>query len=152
MTSMEQTRDNLKFSSSEVNFVIHATEEENKTLSSIAGALSISKNRFLINQLFGHWRNKIIYFTGRFDAKETYMMASKIFASLNILDKKQLLDSLDKFIDEKGNLHIRLDKQKACQGEILLGETDSIKIKIRPLATFTRSRSIPDYKVLLHLG
>ena len=45
---------------------------------------------------------------------------------------------LDDYVDDKGTLHIRLDKQRICEGKIQLSDIDSIKIKFKPRLFFSR--------------
>jgi len=52
-------------------------------------------------------------------------------AELSFVDKKNLLDNLEQYIDEKGNLHLRLDKQRMCKNKISLSDTEGVKIKFK---------------------
>ena len=56
----------------------------------------------------------------------------KILNTINDTDKKRILKDLDRKIDNKGNLYLRFDKQKAYHGELKIVEHgDSIHIKIK---------------------
>ena len=50
---------------------------------------------------------------------------------MSFIDRENLFSNLDKYIDEKGNLYLRLDKQKICKNKISLSDTEGIKIKFK---------------------
>jgi len=41
-----------------------------------------------------------------------------------------MIDNLRGYLDESGRLHIRIDKQEAVNGNIILGQTEPIRIEI----------------------
>jgi RNA-binding protein len=139
------------FSGADISCVLHATEDENKVLKAASEIFSISRDRFFFKRLEGHWGNPIIYLMAFLDRKEAWKTASKIMFSLNPLDRNQLKESLNDLVDEKGNMYIRLDKQRMCRGKMSLSEIDSVRIKFRPVKTFKKIRNVPNYKVLLSL-
>ena len=61
--------DDIRFSSAEINVVIHATENENKILHSINDALSVSTDKFLTTTSEGQWGNKIMLLTVTIDSR-----------------------------------------------------------------------------------
>jgi hypothetical protein len=79
-------------------------------------------------------------------------VAAKIIKSLSPLDKNNLKESIRNLVDEKGNIYLRIDKQGLCRGRINLSEYDSVRVKLRPIRTFRKITSLPDYKVILPLG
>ena len=46
-------------------------------------------------------------------------------------DKCLLLDEIEDYVDSKGNLYIRLDKQRLCLGRVNLSEKDPVRIVIK---------------------
>jgi RNA binding exosome subunit len=64
--------------------------------------------------------------------------ASTILNALDTYDRKKMLYSLDDYVDGKGTLHFRLDKQMICESKIQLSDIDSIKIKFKPRLFFSR--------------
>jgi RNA binding exosome subunit len=124
------------FFAADVSVIIHATEDKNKVLESICGIFSIDANRFRHTELVGHWGNRISLLTGSLESVEANRLVQKILLSLSPVEKNQLLTSSHSFIDEKGNLYLRLDKQRVCQKRISLSETDSIRLRFKPARRF----------------
>ena len=62
-----------------------------------------------------------------------------------------MLYSLNDYVDDKGTLYLRLDKQKICEGKIELSDIDSIKIKFKPKLFFSRRKQdyVLEYRRLL---
>lgn len=124
------------FSAADVSIIIHATEDKNKVIESICGIFCIDANRFRHTELIGHWGNRISLLASNLESAEANRLVKKILLSLSPIEKNQLLSSSHSFIDEKGNLYLRLDKQRICQKRISLSETDSIRLKFKPARRF----------------
>jgi RNA binding exosome subunit len=125
-----------QFSTADVSIIIHATEDENKILDAISRTLSIDADKFRHTESTGHWKNKILLLTGNLESDEANILAQKILSSLSSVEREQISTSYGSLIDEKGNLYLRLDKQRICQGTISLSESDSIRVKLRPIVRF----------------
>jgi RNA binding exosome subunit len=132
------------FSAADVRIIIHATEDKNKVLESICGIFRIDADRFRHTELIGHWGNRISLLTGNLESAEANRLVKKILLSLSSVEKNQLSSASHSFIDEKGNLYLRLDKQRICQKRISLSDTDSIRFKFKPARRF-KANSNCDY-------
>ena len=122
----------LQFLSSYIDIVVHATEDKNRITNSVLSTLEISHTeKFKEIEYEGHWGNKILRLTAEIKKKDAQTLIKKILMSLSFIDKENLLNNLDKYIDEKGNLHLRLDKQRICKNKISLSETEGVKIKFK---------------------
>jgi hypothetical protein len=141
--------DDIRFSSAEINIVVHATEDENKILHSLFDVLSIPSEKFSYSFSEGHWGNKILVLTATIDGQVAKDLILKIISLLNSVDRYHLSNFFDKYVDEKGNLYIRLDKQRICKGRISLSERDSIRIRFRPVRRYKPSSNLQNYRVLL---
>jgi RNA binding exosome subunit len=139
----------ITFSTAQISVIVHATENEDKILQSIDDVLSVSPNRFSSNTSEGHWGNKILILSAVIASAEANSLVSKILSGLNKIDRHSLSDFFDNYIDEKGNLYIRLDKQRICQGRTSLSDNDSIRIRFRPVRKYTPSRTLESYRRLL---
>ena len=144
--------DDIRFSSAEINIVVHATENEKKILDSLYGILSIPAEKFISSVSDGHWGNKISILTATIDGQVAKELILKIISLLNSVDRYHLSNFFDKYVDEKGNLYIRLDKQRICKGRISLSDMDSIRIRFRPVKRYKPSSNLQNYRVLLALG
>jgi RNA binding exosome subunit len=144
--------DDIRFSSAEINIVVHATENENKILYSLYNILSIPSEKFTSLVSDGHWGNKILILTATIDGQVAKELILKIISMLNSVDRYHLSNFFDRYVDEKGNLYIRLDKQRICKGRISLSDSDSIRIRFKPIRRYKPSSNLQNYRVLLTLG
>jgi RNA binding exosome subunit len=122
----------------EINLLIHATEDRERMLNLITDLLRTDKDELNSTRLIGHWGNHIDMVKARLEGKRAKDLSAFIFSSLDIYDRESLLKSLDDHVDDKGNFHLRVDKQKVCEGKVELSEVDSIKIKFSPKLFFSR--------------
>ena len=122
----------IEFLNSQIYLVCHATEDKSKILDSIFKILLIPHEKFQETEYEGHWGNKIITLSTTMNKKESFLLIKKILGAFSFMDRDVLLKNLQNHIDEKGNLFLRLDKQKACKSKISLTENEGIKIKFKP--------------------
>jgi RNA binding exosome subunit len=143
------SEDNIRFSTAEISIIIHATENQDKILQSINDVLYISPDRFSYTSSEGHWGNKILLLSAVIGSNEANSLIATILSRLNKIDRHSLSDFFDNYIDEKGNLYIRLDKQRICQGRTSLSDNDSIRIRLRPVRRYRPTKTLEDYRRLL---
>ena len=62
---------------------------------------------------------------------DAYQALQAILAGISSLDERALEDGLSKHLDERNRLYLRLDKQKAFQGEVVLASVDAISFTFR---------------------
>ena len=139
----------LRFSAAEINLLLHATEDGGKVLRAIEGLLSISPERFSSTPSEGHYKNKILLLKATLSSQEAAALALRIMSLLNSLDRERLSSALPEYSDEKGNLYLRLDKQRVCQGKVSLSETDAIRIRFKPVKRYRPSGNLESYRGLL---
>jgi len=71
---------------------------------------------------------------------------------LNSADREHLSRSIHEYSDEKGNLYIRLDKQRMCHARVSLSEIDAIKIRFKPVKRYKPSSAFQGYGSLFDSG
>jgi len=117
-----------------ITTLVHATEDEAKVSMAVqtlfpndAGIPSFNRSK-----LKGYFGDPII--TIKVEVKNR-RPASDLFdnllKNLSSLDVTDLIEGLPQRIDESKNLYLRFDKQKACQGKIVLSRHDALKVKLR---------------------
>jgi len=141
-------RDPLELGGATISVVIHATEDKDKVISKIVKVLSLNSARFQEFNTRGHWGNQIILLNLSLGQTLAGKILKTIYTSLGNNKKTAFLSSLEQSIDEKYNLHVRIDKQSICREEISLSDQDSIKIKFRP-SKFRQSNKSETYRELL---
>lgn len=121
------------FSSAELSFVLHATEDEKKLVSCVEGVLQVPAANWSRSSLTGHFGNQVATLRSVAEGDMAGLLETNLLSGLRALDRAQFLDSLSERIDEKGHLYIRLDKQQVCRNVLRLSETDPIRIRLRPI-------------------
>jgi RNA binding exosome subunit len=132
--------ESVNFSAAEISIIVHATEEKDKILEHFGSTLSVSPDIFSTGFAEGHWGNKIVLLTSILNKNEANSLYVKIKSCLTDTDVA-LLSNLFDFYDEKGNLYIRLDKQRVCRGRVSLSDGDSIRIKFKSILTHEPRKS-----------
>ena len=135
----------LKFAAAEINLVLHATEDEIRVLKAIEDILLVPAKRFLRSHSEGHYKNRIILLKALLSSHEAASLAKRIISHLNSSDREHLSRLAAEYSDEKGNLYIRLDKQRMCQGRLSLSETDAIRVRFKPVRRFKPSNTVESY-------
>ena len=128
----------FEVAAAEISFLIHATEDRDRVINLISSILLVNRHEFESENLLGHWGNEIAIIKCRLNGKFANDVARIVLNSLDTFDRKKMLYSLDDYVDDKGTLHIRLDKQRMCESKIQLSDSDSIKIKFKPRLFFSR--------------
>jgi RNA-binding protein len=141
----------LKFSAAEINIVLHATEDEGRVLKAIEDVLLVPSERFSSSLSEGHYKNKILLQRAILSSHEAGSLAKRVISLLNSADREHLSRLVHEYSDEKGNLYIRLDKQRMCQGRVSLSETDAIRIRFKPVKRYKPSGAIQGYAGLFDL-
>jgi RNA binding exosome subunit len=141
----------LKFSAAEINIVLHATEDEGRVLKAIEDVLLVPSERFSSSPSEGHYKNKILLRRAILSSHEAGSLAKRVISLLNSADREHLSRLVHEYSDEKGNLYIRLDKQRMCQGRVSLSETDAIRIRFKPVKRYKPSGAIQGYAGLFDL-
>jgi len=124
--------ESVNFSAAEIKIIVHATEQKESILEHVNSTLNVPPNTFSIVKTLGHWGNEILLLTSLLSKNDANSLYRKVEASLFENYNKLPSD----FFDEKGNLYIRLDKQRLCRGKVSLSEGDSIRIRFRNVMTY----------------
>jgi RNA binding exosome subunit len=120
----------------ELSFLIHATEDLDKVLDVVRSLVPkdyANKMKIQRDELKDHYGNPIILVKIRIkEARAIQYIINGLSDGLNNKEKRSLFSGIEKRLDEKGTLYLRLDKQAACLGVLRLSEEDYIRIKITP--------------------
>lgn len=144
--------DSIKFSAAEISLVFHATEDEGKVLKAIEDMLLVPSKRFSSSPSEGHYKNKILLQKAVLSSHEAGSLATRVISLLNSADREHLSRSIHEYSDEKGNLYIRLDKQRMCHARVSLSEIDAIKIRFKPVKRYKPSNAFQGYGSLFDSG
>ena len=126
------------FSSVEISILIHATESENKILKSLLEFINRSIDTVKIKHIKteGHWKNPIIrlIISINYEVDKIY---NKLYEQLiEICGEDDANEYIKANTDRKEYLFTRLDKQKLCNGIIMLSDRDSVRMVFKKLGKF----------------
>jgi RNA-binding protein len=115
----------------EISVFVHATEDEDKVKQAVK-SIAPYEHTFESQRLSGHYEDPITLIISKTTKKkEATDLFDNLVKKLSSIDKQNLLDNLSNHVDPKGNLYLRLDKQRAYNGRVTLHESDPIRIKIK---------------------
>ncbi len=118
-----------------IQIFAHATEDPNKVMCaarSICPIAYCNEILFTEDNLRGYYGNPITFFKTGIRKKPIIKAFIETIASkLSEESKNALLASVERHVDENGNLYLRLDKQAALRGRLELGYEDPIHIQLR---------------------
>ena len=119
-----------------ISAFIHATEDAIKV---IAACQQLLPDAFRNNMIFtqralqGHHRNPIIFLeTTIQDPAVIKESITTIDQQLRSTDRYLLWQDGHRYLDEKGNLYLRFDKQAAYKKQLVFSQADPIRVKIKP--------------------
>lgn len=117
----------------EISVFAHATEEEEKVEQAVLNIIPMGVGANpKIQRLRGHYNDPIVLMTTRIrKRKAAREVFRSLIHSLSSLDRRRLTDEVEDRVDEAGNLYVRLDKQSAYHGRVVLHESDPIHVKIK---------------------
>jgi RNA binding exosome subunit len=130
------TRKGLKrpISYVEISLFAHATEDPKKALKAARNIFPeqyISDVSFTRENLWGHHKNPIILFRTLIKrGRIINAFMENLFEELEATERESLSLDFKRCMDGEKTLYLRLDKQKAFLGEIELGHSDPIHVKI----------------------
>ena len=117
----------------EISVFKHATEDRAKVLKAVQNLFPKDAEfpNYTETNLEGYFGDPII--TLHFHVKHkrpATELFDNIIENLSSLDYVSLLEELPQRIDETKNLYLRLDKQKAYLGKIVLERHDPLRVKV----------------------
>jgi len=111
----------------------HATEDEQKVLRAIRELYPDEFPRKVETaKVRGHHGNEIIVSRVKVGAS---VNADRFFISLwshlSPANRREVTSRIEDFVDKSGTLHIRIGKQESFHGEVILQESDPIKVEVQ---------------------
>ena len=124
-----------------ISAFIHATEDATKVITACQQLLpDASQNEIIFTQrkLQGHHRNPIIFLeTTIQDPAVLTESITTIAQQLRSTDRNQLWHDRHRYLDKKGNLYLRFDKQAAYNKQLAFSQADPIRVKIKAKRSIT---------------
>ncbi|MBI5681298.1 MAG: RNA-binding protein [Methanobacterium sp.] len=110
---------------------VYGTENEEKVREAIKTLFPNSTPQ--TNTIEGYFKNPVLILNDKLTKNSEIKEFVKILKQIDEPSQKRLLNELENKMDEKGNLFLRFDKQRAYLGNLKIiehGDTIHVKIKI----------------------
>ena len=139
----------IVFISAEVSFHIHATEDEQRCLSSFLKTLEIEPQQFTKTILIGHYGNEVKRYVAHLTGQKADDWGKKLISKLSEEERRSIAGEIERHVDEHGKLYLRLDKQSLVDGLIRVGSTDVVRVKLKPRLKWNTLKMTEEYTHLL---
>ena len=111
-----------------IDVIVHATENISKIIKSFEELLDL-KEEFAVHETTGYFENPITMLNVKIIKKQAENFMKKLSELLSNQQINELVEEIEeRTIDSR--FHMRLDKQELINGNLIISEKDTIKIKI----------------------
>lgn len=126
----------------------YVTEDENKVVTALKNILPDEIKELPLEKVKseGYYHDPIILI--RLEIKRKKLIEAFlrfISEKINQSTKRYIARNIEKLIDDKGNLYLRISKQDAYRGRLKIGSRDIIWIKVHFRAYKDKRRNIIEY-------
>ena len=119
---------------------VYGTENEEKVRESIKTLFPNSHPE--TDTIEGYFKNPVLILHDKIGKKRETKEFIKILQKMDSATKKRVLNELNNRMDEKGNLFLRFDKQRAYLGDLkIIEHGDSVHVKIK-IAAYPAKKEI----------
>ena len=139
----------ISFTSAEVSFHLHATEDEERCLLIFSNILDIDPREFSRTVLEGHYGNEVKRYVVHLTGRMADVWGKQLIVKMDESDRRRIAREVEKYLDEHGKLYLRLDKQSLIDGLIRAGVGDVIRVKLKPRLRWNRGKMREDYAEFL---
>jgi len=130
---LERSTSSTATLSVEASVFAYATEDEAKVEHALKNTLKAeAESDIEMQRLSGHYNDPLSLMTLRItNRKAAHEVFVNVIRGLSTMDRERLLDEIEDRVDDSGNLYLRLDKQSAFTGRMVLQEIDPVRLKFR---------------------
>ena len=135
----------MQFKSVEIAYFLHATEDHDRVIASIAKELSVSIDRFEVCSAEGHYGNPLKTTKAHLTGAEARDFAEIFFGRIPSIVRGSLAQEIGLSLNEHGDFFVRLDRQQLIAGKIVLTEVDPVRMKFRLRYSMPREQLLRAY-------
>jgi RNA binding exosome subunit len=134
----------------EVSYFVHPTEEAERIGRKLRDVLGIESEpeQQVLEGAFGYDIVSVHY---HLTGEEASRLVRSLARALGAESRKTLGERIEDSIDEHSALYVRLDKQQLMVGRLVLGESDAIRVKIKPRLFQVRGGIAEFYRDVMNL-
>jgi RNA binding exosome subunit len=115
----------------EVTYLLHATEDHEKVNLKVS-ELIMAEEGPEVEEMQGHFGNRISKVRFHLTGEGAARAFEAVVAKLSQGAKSRLVAELGEHVDEHAALFFRLDKQLLMSGNLELGSSDPVRVKVKP--------------------
>lgn len=124
----------------DLSCILHATEDAEK-VSAAVRALVGEEHTFRREEMEGHFGNSISRVSLHLQGEEAAMAFARVMARMPAELRGSVARDIEGHVDEHSSLYLRIDKQRLVQGEVVAGNDDSIRLKVKPRASLMHGQA-----------
>ena len=133
-----------------IEVIIHATEEISKIFQSFEEFFNLNEEDFTIKETTGYFENPIIILNTKIVKKRAQQFMKKLLELLSIEQVNKLIEDIEeRTVDSR--FHMRLDKQELIKGNLIIGEKDTIKLKIHT-PIYNKKDTVKSFTEIFHIA
>ncbi|NND87395.1 MAG: exosome protein [Nitrosopumilus sp.] len=132
-----------------IDVIAHATEDISKIFRSFE-LFELKEEDFEIKETTGYFDNPITILKAKIMKKEAKKFMKKLLELLSDEQINQLIDEIEeRTVDSR--FHMRLDKQELINGNLVIREKDTIKIKIH-IPIYNKKNTIKSFTEIFQIA
>jgi RNA binding exosome subunit len=130
-----------------IDVIIHATEDASKFFDVFEEMFGLKKDEFSIQNLTGHFDNPITLLNAKISKKQAANFVKILISKISPEQIDEIIENIEERL-ENSNLHLRLDKEEFVNGDLVIQEKNSVKLKIyTPI--YKKTETVKTYSNLL---
>lgn len=137
------------FKGCELSLFIHGTEDEERVVNGVCENLGVRREMLREERLEGHFKNPIVSVKASLQGREAEELVKRILSKLDEESRVKLKANLEDFVDKKGKLYLRLDKQDLLGGRLRLCEQDPVRLVVKPGSRLKKQKFVEEVLGLL---
>ncbi|HUI85934.1 MAG TPA: RNA-binding domain-containing protein [Nitrososphaerales archaeon] len=135
----------------EVSYLAHPTEDPDRIEERVKSCLGIQAAPS-VTRLEGHYGYPILMVKYHLTGEEAHGVVRQVAEKMSPESKRNLREDSSENIDEHSALYLRFDKQQIMRGKLVLGQADSVRIRIKPRLFLVKGKIEEFYMGVLGLN
>jgi len=132
----------------EVSYLVHSTEDADKIRSAVERTLGVEAAP-VTEELDGHYGNKIVHVVHRLTGEAASSALADVARRLPSSTRDELLQNIEAMMDEHSALYVRLDRQSLVRGELALGVSEPVRVRVKPRLFLMKGGAVKFFTELL---
>ena len=132
----------------EVSYLMHSTEDPDKLASAVEKTLGINAAP-TIEELEGHFGNRIVHVVYHLTGQAASSAFVELARGMPSSVKREVFRNIGDMLDEHSAMYLRLDRQSLVRGELALGGTEPVRVRVKPRLFLVKGGAAEFYRGIL---